>query len=186
MYSKGSNYYGIDMEIMALFAESLDKELYIADMNFDAVCLAVSAEGGLDDEGNPVQGGICDIAAAGLTVSPERAEILDFSTSYYEASQMLIVAGDDTTFDECETAADVEAILNDLGDDVKVGVQNGTTGALYCRGDAEWEFPGFGFDTVGYQTGALAVQDLINGNCKYVVIDEGPAKAIVEKMNAIN
>ena len=45
-YMKGENYYGVDMEIMALFAEKLGKELYINNMEFDAVCLSVSAAGG--------------------------------------------------------------------------------------------------------------------------------------------
>ena len=159
-------------------------------MEFDAVCLSVSAAGGTyeDENGNVVtqEGGVCDIAAAGLTVSDERKEILDFSTSYYQASQMLIVPADCTDFDNCTTAADIEAVLKTLGKDVKVGVQKGTTGQLYCEGDADWGFDGFGFTTVSYTNGALAVQDILNGNCKYVVIDEGPAKAIVEKMNAAN
>ena len=189
-YMVGENYYGVDMEIMALFAEKLGKELYIYNMEFDAVCLSVSAAGGTytDSDGNEVTqaGGICDVAAAGLTVSDERKEILDFSTSYYQASQMLIVPEDCKDFDECKTVADVEAKLKELGKDTKVGVQKGTTGQLYCEGDADWGFDGFGFTTVSYTNGALAVQDILNGNCKYVVIDEGPAKAITEKINAAN
>ena len=189
-YKVGENYYGIDMEIMALFAAHLGKELYINNMEFDAVCLSVSAAGGsyTDEDGKEVTvaGGLCDVAAAGLTVSDARKKILDFTESYYNASQMLIVAEDDTTFDECKTAADVEAILKTLGDDVAVGVQNGTTGQKYCKGDADWGFDGFGFKTTGYNTGALAVQNIINGNVKYVVIDEGPAKAIVAKINEAN
>ena len=189
-YKSGENYLGIDMEIMALFAKELGKELYINNMEFDAVCLAVSAQGGTykDEDGNDVAvtGGICDVAAAGLTVSEKRKEILDFSDSYYDASQMLIVAADDETFANCTTAAEIEEILKGFGKDVKVGVQNGTTGKLYCEGDEDWGFDGFGFETVGYANGALAVQDILNGGVKYVVIDEGPAKSIVEKMNAAN
>ena len=189
-YKEGVNYYGIDMEIMAAFATYLGKELYINDMNFDAVCLSVSAQGGTYEDENgqevAVTGGICDIAAAGLTVSETRKQILDFSTPYYDASQMIIVAENDTTFDECKTVADVEAILKTYGKDVKIGVQTGTTGELYCKGDADWGFDGFGFTTVGYNTGALAVQNILNGNVSYVVIDEGPAKEIVKKINAAN
>ena len=189
-YKEGVNYYGIDMEIMAAFATYLGKELYINDMNFDAVCLSVSAQGGTYEDENgqevAVTGGICDIAAAGLTVSPVREEILDFSAAYYDASQMLVVAENDTTFDECKTVEDVEKILKTFGKDVKVGVQTGTTGELYAKGDADWGFDGFGFDTVGYNTGALAVQNILNGNVSYVVIDEGPAKEIVKKINAAN
>ncbi len=189
-YKEGAKYYGLDLEIMALLAEKLGKELYIYNMEFDAVCLAVSETGGdyvdAANAGNNVASGIADIAAAGLTVNDTRKEILDFSSSYYNASQMLIVAGDDTTFDACKTVEDVEAILKGFGADVVVGVQKGTTGEFYCKGDAGWGFEGFGFTTKANTTGALAVQDIVNGNAKYVVIDEGPAKAIAASVNAAN
>ena len=188
-YMVGENYYGLDLEIMALFAQKIGKELYIYNMEFDAVCLAVSANGGSydgEDGAVAVEGGIADVAAAGLTVSDTRKEILDFSTSYYDASQMLIVDKNDTTFDNCKTVAEVEAILKGFGKDVKVGVQSATTGQKYCEGDADWGFDGFGFTTMPYNSGALAVQNILNGNVKYVIIDEGPAKAIVKNVNAAN
>lgn len=189
-YMVGNNYYGVDMEIMSLFAEKLGKELYIYNMEFDAVCLSVSSAGGTYTDANGQEitqaGGICDIAAAGLTVSNDRKEILDFSESYYDASQMLIVSESSTEFDNCKTAEDVEKILKSFGKDVKVGVQKGTTGQLYCEGDEDWGFDGFDFDVLSYSNGALAVQDIINKNTKYVIIDEGPAKAIVNNMNAAN
>lgn len=188
-YMVGENFYGLDLEIMALFAQKLGKELYIYNMEFDAVCLAVSADGGSYEGENgdvAVEGGIADIAAAGLTVSDTRKQILDFSVSYYDASQMLIVDMNDTTFDNCETVADVEAILKGFGKDVKIGVQSATTGQKYCEGDADWGFDGFGFTTMPYNSGALAVQNILNGNVKYVIIDEGPAKAIVKNVNEAN
>ena len=189
-YMVGENYYGIDMEIMDLFAKKIGKELYINNMEFDAVCLSVSAAGGSyeDENGKTVNvaGGTCNIAAAGLTVNDTRKQILDFSSSYYNASQMLIVAENDKTFDGCKTKEDVEKILKGFDKTVKVGVQNGTTGKMYCEGDEDWGFDGYGFTTVGYANGALAVQNIINGNVKYVVIDEGPAKAIVKNVNAAN
>jgi len=188
-YMVGENYYGLDLEIMSLFAQKLGKELYIYNMEFDAVCLAVSAEGGSykGADGNvAVEGGIADVAAAGLTVSDTRKEILDFSVSYHNASQMLIVDKNDTTFDNCKTAADVEAILKDKGKDTKVGVQSATTGQKYCEGDAEWGFDGFGFTTMSYTSGAIAVQNILNGNVSYVIIDEGPAEAIVKNVNEAN
>lgn len=189
-YMKGENYYGIDMELMAMFAEKLGKELYVYNMEFDAVCLAVSAAGGTYEDENgktvTVAGGTCDVAAAGLTVSEKRKETLDFSDSYYNASQVLITASDDTTFDNCKTKEDVEKILNGYTDTVKVGVQNGTTGELYGKGDADMGFAGFKFKTVGYANGSLAVQEIFNGNINFVIIDEGPAKAIVKNVNAAN
>ena len=146
-YTDGGNgYLGIDMEIAALLAEYLGKELVIQNMDFDAVCLAVGQQK-------------CDIAMAGLTINEEREEFVTFTDSYYSASQQLIVTSDNTEFDACTDAAAVEAILNGKDAKVKVGVQTGTTGQFYCEGDADWGFAGFKMTTTGYKNGSLAVQD---------------------------
>ena len=168
----GKEYYGIDMEIAALLAEKLGKELVINNMDFDAVCLSVGQHK-------------CDIAMAGLTVNEERTEYVTFSDSYYNASQRLIVASSDTEFDNCTDAASVEAILAQKDSSVKVGFQNGTTGQFYCEGDEEWGFDGFSMSTVGYKSGSLAVQDLLNGNIDYVIIDSAPATCITESINEL-
>ena len=168
----GTNYYGIDMEIAALLAEELGKELVIVNMDFDAVCLSVGQQQ-------------CDIAMAGLTVNEDRKEYVNFTTSYYNASQKLIVMSDNTEFDACTDAASVEAILNAKDDSCKVGVQTGTTGQFYCEGDEGWGFAGFPVETTGYKNGSLAVQDLLNGNLDYVIIDAAPAACIVEAINAV-
>ena len=169
-YTKGDSYYGIDMEIAAKLAEYLGQELVIQHMDFDAVCLAVGQKK-------------CDIAMAGLTIKEDRLEHVNFSDSYYTASQKLIVPSDNTEFDACKDAAAVEAILNAKDSSTKIGVQNGTTGQLYCEGDEEWEFAGYKVTTVGYKNGSLAVQDLLNGNIHYVVIDSAPAAFITEAIN---
>ena len=167
----GDSYYGIDMEIAAKLAEYLGQELVIQNMDFDAVCLAVGQQK-------------CDIAMAGLTVNEERKEYVTFTDSYYNASQKLIVKADDTTFDACADVAAMEAILNGYDSKVKIGVQNGTTGQFYVEGDEDWGFAGFGVTCTGYKNGSLAVQDLINGNLNYVIIDSAPAAAITEAINA--
>lgn len=171
-YTKGEDYYGIDMEIAALLAEELGKELVINNMDFDAVCLSVGQHK-------------CDIAMAGLTVKPDREEYVTFTNSYYSAAQKLIVKGDDTTFDACTDAASVEAILNDCGADTKIGVQSGTTGSFYVEGDESWGFAGFKAQCVGYKNGSLAVQDLKNGGVNYVIIDSAPADCITKAINAL-
>ena len=168
-YTVGEDYYGIDMEIAALLAAELGKELVISNMDFDSVCLSVGQQK-------------CDIAMAGLTIKPDREEYVNFTDSYYEASQKLIVKADDTTFDACADAAAVEAILNTYDASTKIGVQNGTTGQFYVEGDADWGFTGFAATCVGYKNGSLAVQDLINGNLDLVIIDETPAECIVAAM----
>ena len=172
-YTDGGNgYLGIDMEIAALLAEYLGKELVIQNMDFDAVCLAVGQQK-------------CDIAMAGLTINEERKEYVTFTDSYYSASQKLIVTSDNTEFDACTDAAAVEAILNGKDAKVKVGVQTGTTGQFYCEGDADWGFAGFKMTTTGYKNGSLAVQDLLNGNIQYVIIDSAPAACITEAINEL-
>lgn len=168
----GEEFYGVDMEIAKLLADYLGKELVIVHMDFDAVCLAVGQQQ-------------CDIAMAGLTIAEDRKEHVNFSDSYYDASQKLIVPSDCTDFDNCKTVEDVEAILNAKDSSCKIGVQKGTTGQLYCEGDEDWGFAGFPVTTVPYKSGALAVQDLLNGNINYVIIDAAPAARIVESINAV-
>ena len=169
-YMEGDNYYGVDMEIAAGLANYLGKELVIQNMDFDAVLLSVNQ-------------GKSDMSMSGLTVTDERKEIVNFTTSYYTASQRLIVPSNNDEFSSCTSAADIEAILKAKGSDVKVGVQNGTTGQFYCEGDEEWGFDGYNMTTVGYKNGSLAVQDLLNGNLTYVIIDAAPSKFIVESIN---
>ena len=171
-YTEGDSYLGIDMEIAALLAEYLGKELVIQNMDFDAVCLAVGQQR-------------CDIAMAGLTVREDRKEYVNFTDSYYNAAQKLIVTSDNTEFDKCTDAASVEAILNGKKSSVKVGVQTGTTGQFYCEGDEGWGFAGYEMETVGYKNGSMAVQDLLNGNIQYVVIDSAPAACITEAINEL-
>ena len=77
----------------------------------------------------------------------------------------------------------MEAILSDKGKSIKIGVQTGTTGQYYVEGDADWGFSGFSATCVGYQNGSLAVQDLLNNNLDYVIIDSAPAKCITEAIN---
>lgn len=172
-YTAGDQYYGIDMEIAAKLAEYLGMELVINNMDFDAVCLSVGQ-------------GKCDIAMAGLTIKEDRKEYVAFTDKYYDAAQKIIVKTDDTTFDASKAAADVETILNGLNSDTKIGVQTGTTGQFYVEGDADWGFTGYKATAVGYKSGSLAVQDMLNGNISFVIIDEAPAQAIVKAINELN
>lgn len=172
-YMDGDSYVGIDMEIASLLAQELGEELVIQNMDFDAVCLSVGQHK-------------CDIAMAGLTVNEEREAYVTFSDPYYKASQKLITLGDDTTFDSCTDAASVEEILKaNLTASDKIGVQQGTTGQYYVEGSDDWGFDGLAAECVPYKNGSLAVQDLINGNVKYVIIDAAPAASITKAINAM-
>ncbi len=172
-YTAGDKYLGIDMEIAKLLADYLGKELVISNMDFDAVCLSVGQSK-------------ADIAMAGLTIKEDRKEYVNFTNKYYDAAQKLIVMANDKTFDNAKTAEDVEAILSKFDSKTKIGVQNGTTGQFYVEGDADWGFDGYKTECIGYKSGSLAVQDMINGNIKYVIIDEAPANSIAKAINELN
>lgn len=169
-YTQGEDYYGIDMEIAALFAEELGQELVIQNMDFDAVCLSVGQHK-------------CDIAMAGLTINEEREELVTFTDPYYQASQRLIVPSSDTSFDDCADADAVAAKLGELESSDSIGVQQGTTGQFYVEGDEEWGFEGLPATCVPYKNGSLAVQDMLQGKIQYVIIDAAPAAAITESIN---
>lgn len=177
-YMEGENYVGLDLEIMAGLAAELGKELYINNMEFESVCNSVG--------GTAETAAYCDIAAAGLTISDERKKTLDFSDSYYNAAQVLIVKEGDTTFADCKTAEDVMAKLKAMDSNTIIGVQTGTTGQFFCEGDESFGFEKLPVTCKGYTNGSLAVQNLLNGSVNFVIIDEGPAKSIVKAINAVN
>ena len=97
-YKEGDKFAGIDMEIAKYIADKLDMELVIMDMEFDSVVTSVGKNG-------------VDVAMAGLTVNETRKQSVNFTESYYNAAQMLIVPEDETAFDDCKTAEDVLAVL---------------------------------------------------------------------------
>ncbi|MBQ8954401.1 MAG: transporter substrate-binding domain-containing protein [Clostridia bacterium] len=146
---------GIDAEIAAAVADYLGYELVIDDMDFGAIITAV-------------QTGKIDFGMAGMTVTEERLESVNFSDTYATGIQAIIVPeGSDIT-----SADDLFV----EGKNYIIGVQESTTGDLYCTWDIEDE----GLGTVDrYKNGADAVQALVTGKVDCVVIDNEPAKAFV-------
>ena len=148
----GTGFEGIDIEIAAALADKLGLELVIDDMEFDSALLAV-------------QNNAADMMLAGLSYSEERDEVVDFSDSYATGVQVVIIKeGSDVTMDN-------------LGD-YMIGTQRGTTGYIYASDTPE--NGGYGEDhVIGYDNGATAVQELINGTIDAVIIDQQPAEAYV-------
>ncbi|MBR0465059.1 MAG: amino acid ABC transporter substrate-binding protein [Clostridia bacterium] len=145
---------GIDAEIAAAVCDYLGYTLVIDDMEFGAIISAV-------------QTGKVDFGMAGMTVTDERKQSVNFSDTYATGIQVVIVKeGSPIT-----TVDDLTADHN-----YAIGVQEATTGDLYCTWDVEDE----GLGTVErYKTGADAVQALLTGKVDCVVIDNEPAKAFV-------
>ena len=107
-------YVGIDMELAKMLADSLGKELVIKPIDFDSIFQTLNTDG-------------ADIGMAGITKNEERAKLVSFSDSYYNAAQKLIVKSNDTKFKDVKSKEDVETVLKSLSKDVKIGVQTGTT-----------------------------------------------------------
>ena len=172
-YTNGTKIAGIDMEIAQLLANYLEKELVVVHMDFDAVVTSVQT---LDTY---------DIGIAGLTITPDRQEQVNFSNAYFGATQVLVVKKGDETFKDCTTAEAVEAKLATLtGDAAKCGGQIGTTSQFYIKGSEDFGFNGFSnLSFSAYSSAALAMQDMLNGKISFVVVDKTTANALVNSFN---
>jgi polar amino acid transport system substrate-binding protein len=151
-YYDGETIVGIDAEIAAAIADKLGMKLEIVDMEFDSIITAVNE-------------GSVDFGMAGMTVTEKRLEEVDFSISYANGVQAIIVKEGSPI-----TCADD---LYAEGANYKVGVQLGTTGDIYATDD-------FGSANVTtYSNGNEAVLALLGGSVDCVIIDNEPAKALV-------
>ena len=149
MTNDAGEYEGIDVEMAGEIAKRLGLELEIDDMDFDSALLAV-------------QQGKSDIAMAGITVSEDRLLVMDFSDSYANGVQVIIVPEDS----DIASPDDLEGQL--------IGTQRATTGNIYCVDE-------YGEDAViTYDNGLTAVQALTNGQVDCVIIDNAPAQSFVE------
>ena len=172
-YIENGLFYGIDIEIAKAYADSKNQKLVVKNVDFDAIF-------------ENVNNGYADIGMAGITITEDRKKVNDFTNTYFEASQKLIVAVDNHDFDHCKTVSDVEEVLYSL-ENKKIGFQGGTTGNLYVEGNEEWGFAGFPELTpVRYKTLQLAIQDIADGKIYAAVGDEAPTAAMVKAINYIN
>lgn len=146
---------GIDVEIAKAIAAKLGYEVDVKDIDFGAIVPAIQA-------------GKYDFAAAGMTVTEERKQMVDFTDTYATAVQVVIVP-EDSTFESIYDIVDANG-------SVKIAVQQDTTGDIYTSD----EFESAGKGTVErFKSGADAVLALTSGKVDCVVIDSEPAKNFV-------
>ena len=145
----GKTITGIDAEIAKMVADELGLELQIEDVEFASILTAV-------------QTGKADIGLAGLTITEERLQNVNFSSVYAKGVQSIIVP-------EGSSIASADDLPGHM-----IGVQESTTGHIYCEDD-------FGADSVvAFPNGANAVEALKSGKVDCVVIDNNPAKEFVK------
>ncbi len=166
-YYDGDTMVGIDVEIAGKIAEKLGMELEIKDVEFDGIVAGVAS-------------GKYDMGMAGMTVTDERKQSVNFTDSYAKGVQVVIVKEDSAyaSYEEFYTGFDAEGNPEGVKDGITIGVQSGTTGDIYASSDLEdW---GFGADNVKqYNNGADAVEALKSGKVTAVIIDNEPAKSYV-------
>ncbi len=153
-YHEGDDIVGIDADIAQAICDKLGYELKIEDMEFDSILPAV-------------QSGKADFGAAGMTVTDERKQSVDFTDSYATGIQSVIV----------KEGSSIKSIDDLKGK--KIGVQLATTGDIYAKDD-------FGEENVEeYNKGADAVMALTSGKIDAVIIDNQPAKAFVKTTDGL-
>lgn len=162
-YKVGAYFAGIDMQIAKIIAKELNKTLVIIDMQFDSIVASV-------------QNGSADIGMAGMTITDEKEENVQFSIPYYNASQQIAVLASDTTFDDCVTREDVEAKLRSL-EGKKVQAAAGYTGYDYAEQFTNLKLTAQ--DEIG-----TAVRELSQGKTDIVVGDKYTLAEMVQAINA--
>ena len=147
-YMESNEVVGIDVDIAQAICDKLDMELVIDNIAFDSIIPAV-------------QSGKADVGVAGMTITEDRLQSIDFTDTYTTATQVIIVNAEGSSV----------ASVDDLAGKT-IGVQLGTTGDIYAS-DVE------GATVEQYQKGADAVQALKQNKIDCVIIDSEPAKAFV-------
>ena len=151
-YYDGDAIVGIDVEVAQAIADKLGMELEVTDIAFDSIIPGV-------------QTGKYDMGMAGMTVTDERKEQVNFSDSYATGVQVVIVKDDSPITSVDDLFAD--------GASTVVGTQ---AGFIYAPSDIE----DAGLGTVkSFGKTTDAVEALKNGQVDCVILDNEPAKALV-------
>ncbi len=167
-YVSGGQIVGVDIEIMQMVADKLGKELVVENVSFDSIIDAVSA------------GKLANVGAAGISVTAQRAEKVDFSTEYYTAKLYVIYKASASSELESTTTSGEVGIYWDSLAGKSIAVQNGTTADLFL-GDELGDggtIAGTGAKKVGFASLATAVSD-VGLNSDVLIIDELPAKQLI-------
>lgn len=151
-YTKGTEVVGVDVDIANEIAKELGVKLIVQDMEFDLIVDYIKAGRG-------------DIGAAGMTITDERKEQVDFSNEYITSTQYVIVpTGTDTKSYQLDGKV--------------IGVQEGTTGDVYYASEPKVIKAK---EVKKYKSAIDAANDMLLGRVDCVIIDELPAKKITEK-----
>ncbi len=177
-YYDGTEIKGVDVDIMNMVAEKMGKEVQFNNVEFAAIIDNVKA------------GEVCDAGAAGITITDERKEKVDFSTPYYTSVQYVIYKKADTSIVTRGEGEDAYIVWEALAGK-KIGTQTDTTGWIYTDGEInateenDYGYAGVLYNTntelKNYDTAQIAADSIIANQIDVVIIDELPAQYIVSK-----
>ncbi len=143
-FEQGGKIVGFDVDLVDLVAKRLGVRQEIVDTPFEGI-----------QSGEDLNSRKCDVAAAAMTITPERAEKIDFSDPYFDANQALLV----------KKGSGIDSF-----DDLKgktLGVQSGTTGKMY----AEKEAMPKGVELKDYEDVALELTSVKSGQIPAAIND---------------
>ena len=180
-YYEGENIVGVDVEIMNMVGEKMGKKVTFKNVEFSAI---------ID---NVKDGKVCDCGAAGITITDERKEKVDFSVPYYTSVQYVIFAKDSDIAKR--GTGDNQYIVWEALAGMTIGTQTDTTGWIYTDGEIyAQESNDYGYDGVLYGTNTdlktfdnaqLAADGIGSNMVDVVIIDELPAEYIVSKNSSL-
>lgn len=169
-YEDANTIAGVDVDIMNKVGEKLGKKIVFTNVEFGIIIDEVK------------KGTLCDVGAAGITITDERAEKVDFSNPYFTSVQYVIYKDGDTSItDVIKTDGDVSYVLWDNLAGKKIGVQRDTTGDIYVdieiNGDGDYEgvISGTEASSTQYDSAQMAVNALLSDYVDVVVVDKLPA-----------
>ena len=173
-YVSNGKIVGVDVDIMNKVGEKLGKKVVFEDVSFDTIVDAVS------------EGKVCNVGAAGISITEERKAKVDFSTEYYTAKLYVIYKASESTVYESTTTDEVTGIYWDSLKGKKIAVQGGTTADLFlgdeiAEGGILYES---GAVVTPYTSLATAVAD-VKLNQDVLIIDELPAQQLIKNDSSL-
>ncbi len=166
-YIKGGKIVGVDVDIMNMVGQKLGKKVVFESVGFDMIIPTVSA------------GKLCQVGAAGISVTEERRQKVDFSNEYYQANLHVILPKDKVADYQSLTTNGIYGVYWEALQGKNIAVQGGTTADIFLRDELDvGVLANSGATRTAYDKFATALAD-ISLNVDALILDQLPAEQLV-------